>query len=821
MSQLLDSIQNSIPFLRKKKKSKVPVGGFYWEELEKLPIKEASIHCLLKGFVIFCLVFGIINGMFTAFELSYNSVFLFIILLVMSLILSLFHLKKWLFNLGYILTFLNFIMFAISYRIPANSGFQAFINVMTDSFTSYLNMSYEKEYHEILSDRYYTVTVMAVFLGIVMVLVLESLLFYGMHFWPVFLFSSLPLHLCFYVEKYPSGFSLFLVCFSYIAIYLIKKGTHYKYYTYVSKEGYEQVEVNDKAKYSNRHVRSNSKNLLAVCGISSVLALILSIIMTISTQVHSQTYHEPSIAKKSFNPYMELMITQGLSGFFDRYSAKGGLSQGRLGGVSSVSPDYMPDLNVTFVPYSFETVYLKAYTSASYSYNQWLDYKADFTSDSDCLDYCLNQEYYSIHSLVKQGYLPSVSSKMNISNKDANPYHSYLPYITSNADQHTTLGFGDNETISYYPMALSTNNYFKLKYDAIAADQTEAEKQYLKQYKKHINDTFLEIPSTLEDVCKETCDKIGYSDDIYEQACMIRDYFNENYTYSLIPGKTPNSKDFIYYFLKEQNKGYCAHFASAATMLLRSYGIPARYVEGYVITPDTLTEGTVVANESIDDYLIGQSQITNTGVLNVDIPDANAHAWVEIYVEEFGWIPFEFTPSSSDDESYNSFLSMLGRFFMFGGQSKADNTTSNENNGADRFFSSLKNGLAPAMNFFLILIGIAVTVLLIILFRKIIFSIMIRQKAISNGDYSYLIGQEYHKTKQHLQKTNPDLALHYPQDMADYLKKSSIFEIANNANEMIDKVEKTCYSQAVINSREANELIAYFKKIRGMIKKDR
>ena len=79
MSQLLDSLQNSIPFLRKKEEPRTPVGGFYWNELSNLPLKEASMHCLIKGTLIFCLVFGVLHGMFTAFELSYNFVLVFIL----------------------------------------------------------------------------------------------------------------------------------------------------------------------------------------------------------------------------------------------------------------------------------------------------------------------------------------------------------------------------------------------------------------------------------------------------------------------------------------------------------------------------------------------------------------------------------------------------------------------------------------------------------------------------------------------------------------------------------------------------------------------
>ena len=54
--------------------------------------------------------------------------------------------------------------------------------------------------------------------------------------------------------------------------------------------------------------------------------------------------------------------------------------------------------------------------------------------------------------------------------------------------------------------------------------------------------------------------------------------------YTLSPGTTPEGRDFVDYFLFENHKGYCVHFASTAVALLRSQGIPARYAEGYAVT---------------------------------------------------------------------------------------------------------------------------------------------------------------------------------------------------------------------------------------------
>lgn len=97
-------------------------------------------------------------------------------------------------------------------------------------------------------------------------------------------------------------------------------------------------------------------------------------------------------------------------------------------------------------------------------------------------------------------------------------------------------------------------------------------------------------------------------------------YLRENFAYTLTPGVPPQNQDFVDYFMFTGKEGYCAYFASALCILTRAAGIPARYVEGFVMpqTPDKN----------------GYYHVTNQ----------YAHAWVEVYLEGVGWITFEPTP---------------------------------------------------------------------------------------------------------------------------------------------------------------------------------
>ena len=127
----------------------------------------------------------------------------------------------------------------------------------------------------------------------------------------------------------------------------------------------------------------------------------------------------------------------------------------------------------------------------------------------------------------------------------------------------------------------------------------------------------------------------------YELQCAeaIRQYFSDNFTYDLNPGATESGWDFIDYFIRVQKKGYCSYFATAGTMLMRMFGFPARYVEGYVISPSQfVTEGSVI---------------------EADVTDKTAHAWCEVYLSGIGWVPLEFTPGYNNSSNPNMSFSEL------------------------------------------------------------------------------------------------------------------------------------------------------------------
>jgi transglutaminase-like putative cysteine protease len=107
--------------------------------------------------------------------------------------------------------------------------------------------------------------------------------------------------------------------------------------------------------------------------------------------------------------------------------------------------------------------------------------------------------------------------------------------------------------------------------------------------------------------------------DRLSQVLRIHDYLKDNYYYSLTPGLAADG-DQLSHFLYSSKKGYCSYFAFSMALLCRSLSIPARVAVGFYVNPET---------EVLNFYEVRAYQ---------------AHAWVEVYFGDYGWI--EFDPSS-------------------------------------------------------------------------------------------------------------------------------------------------------------------------------
>jgi hypothetical protein len=111
---------------------------------------------------------------------------------------------------------------------------------------------------------------------------------------------------------------------------------------------------------------------------------------------------------------------------------------------------------------------------------------------------------------------------------------------------------------------------------------------------------------------------------IWDKVERINDYLvsSGGFTYSRGAKQVPAGEEVTENFCFKSQSGYCREFASAMAVLCRINGIPARVVTGY-------SPGTYSLADNAYVYL-----------------NSNAHAWVEVYFDGYGWIMFDPTPTS-------------------------------------------------------------------------------------------------------------------------------------------------------------------------------
>jgi transglutaminase-like putative cysteine protease len=155
-----------------------------------------------------------------------------------------------------------------------------------------------------------------------------------------------------------------------------------------------------------------------------------------------------------------------------------------------------------------------------------------------------------------------------------------------------------------------------------------------KDYRAFVYNNYLQVPKGALDEFSEhfPIRQVRTDQERDELIAQLQQYFQKNYHYTTAPGKVPQGRDFVEYFLDDSHEGYCTYFASAATLILRQAGIPARYVVGYAIPAETINNGAVIGSDA------------GKPIHDFTVVDKQAHAWVEIYENGWGWRPVEFTP---------------------------------------------------------------------------------------------------------------------------------------------------------------------------------
>lgn len=157
--------------------------------------------------------------------------------------------------------------------------------------------------------------------------------------------------------------------------------------------------------------------------------------------------------------------------------------------------------------------------------------------------------------------------------------------------------------------------------------KTQSYEGFLK-YQESIDESFLS-EVTLPEEIKEWISLIDSSfDNDYDKLCALESSLKElRYVNSVppLPEGINSEEAFLDYFFKK-GEGSCMFYATSFVLLARYMGIPARYVQGYLIPC--------------------------TGEETVNVTSSMAHAWAQAYIKGVGFITFDATPGSGNIESW-------------------------------------------------------------------------------------------------------------------------------------------------------------------------
>lgn len=287
-------------------------------------------------------------------------------------------------------------------------------------------------------------------------------------------------------------------------------------------------------------------------------------------------------------------------------------------------------------------LYLRSFTGGSYSNGIWEPLPgAAYGGDNTGMFTWLKKQGFLPQTQLSQyealGDTPPQSNSVQIRVDKASREWYYAP--SSLAEPHaaqtraekdrepTARGLFGKRSYEYTELSGSRPGELTVPDSWVTNPSNEAQTRYLQAeavYRNFVYENYTAVDGKLAGLMDVVFHETEPdSDSTFSVLTHIREVLRSRYRYDGEGLEVPAGEEPIAYFLTQSHRGNAAFFASAAVEALRSYGIPARYAEGYRCTEEKLTEAQ-------------GSAVTLTG--------QDRHAWVEIYYDGIGWIPVDVTP---------------------------------------------------------------------------------------------------------------------------------------------------------------------------------
>lgn len=346
---------------------------------------------------------------------------------------------------------------------------------------------------------------------------------------------------------------------------------------------------------------------------------------------------------------------------FTLEGAGGGVSDGELGAIAGLAYDQEEALKITCSVAPEEIIYLKGFIGTEYTGSGW-EAREEGVFENAVQNWHVEND--SVIYIQNLPFLRMMYAEQELAKETSD--------TVSTPNQITIEKLSTNEAYTYVPYQAFLNDYYvinggdcsiqgqKLQDDVYAWYSVKSYKKIMQRWKEEGNHSLLddieiayesyvqeedtkvdkEQFAELWELCrekKESWDEKLSGELTREQQLVLEEerYADvksfivsnlwENCTFTTEVWKLPKGEDFVNYFWTEEKRGDSTAFASTAAIMYRMFDIPARYVVGYA-APENLFFTTA------------------DGQCSAVLQNDNAHAWVEIYMSEIGWVPVETTP---------------------------------------------------------------------------------------------------------------------------------------------------------------------------------
>ena len=651
-----------MPFLKKKQnrmlEEREMLTGIVIDSSPVMDSDKKISTCIMNGILIFMILFGSMGCFLESFDIPWNSVLVGIVSLIICLIYGLFYYRTAFKVVGFIGVIAIFVYGIMNYGIVIRSGFAAITNIFMYFIEGYLDLPVEREYTEYVKDREFTVSLCLIFMVLAFGLLLNIVIseVKGSMFIILTTFPIVQMGMYFEEEINIFYFAIYII--GVLVVSMFRNTTHYKLESR-KNSGYQRRIVKNNREYD--YVVDGKNNWKMATMFGCFVLIILILVTAILPGKRFEMNSKYNYLKEDTEEFAQKFALVGLYGMLFDGGAAGGIDRNRLGTSKYVKFDFEKDL-LLYIPdvTEMDGIYLKGYVGAVYRDNSWITLKESGVDDStkEMSEIGINT-LPLLANLILNDNNKGFEYRSILVNVGASSKYPYLAYYNQNGmGLYTYLEEEDNCQSKFgLNVAQKTDNVYwnsKITYNEAVQmaktfnieiyDQIALEE---KKYREFVYDMYMDVPEENSKVVRELIEENNL-DECEDKVEGVKEFLNNNYEYSLIPGKVPKGKDFVNYFLTENNKGYCTYFATSAVLFYREMGIPARYVGGYAVGKSDILSSEGTADEYYTEFILGVD--SENGVREVEIDDSFAHAWVEVYVDGLGWIVVDPTPPDYNRE---------------------------------------------------------------------------------------------------------------------------------------------------------------------------